>query len=86
MHIRDVAKAFLFALENYDKMKGEIFNVGGDSLNFTKLEICNKIKECVPECQITASENGTDADKRDYQVKLSNSIYFSYEFLKTKFD
>lgn len=83
MHIRDVAKAFLFALENYDKMKGEIFNVGGDSLNFTKLEICNKIKECVPECQITASENGTDADKRDYQVKLSNSIYFSYEFLNS---
>lgn len=68
LHIRDVARAFLFAIDNYELMKGEIYNVGGDCLNFTKLEICNKIKEFVPSCQITASKNGTDADKRDYQV------------------
>ena len=63
-----MARAFLFAIRNYEQMKGNVYNVGGDCLNFTKLEICNKIKECVPECQITASDNGSDADKRNYQV------------------
>lgn len=68
LHIRDVARAFLFAIENYDKMSGEVYNVGGDALNFTKLEICNFIKEMISDCVITPSNNGYDADKRDYQV------------------
>lgn len=79
LHIRDVARAFMFAIENYEKMKGEIYNVGGDSLNFTKLEICNKIKECVPECQITVSNNGADADKRDYQVSYEKIRKLGFE-------
>jgi nucleoside-diphosphate-sugar epimerase len=68
LHIHDVARAFVFAIENYDKMKGHIYNVGGDALNYTKLEICQVIKKYVPDCEISPSENGTDADKRDYQV------------------
>lgn len=78
LHIRDVARAFLFAVENYDQMRGEIYNVGGDSLNYTKLEICNKIREFVPTCEITPSLNGSDADKRDYQVKFLSSFLHNY--------
>lgn len=77
LHVRDVARAFLFALENYDQMKGEVFNVGGDELNFTKLEVCQVIKKYIPDCEITPSENGTDADKRDYQV---NYCFFFIRF------
>lgn len=68
LHIKDVARAFIFSIENYEKMKGQIYNVGGDSLNYTKMDICNFIKQALPECKITPSDNGTDADKRDYQV------------------
>lgn len=68
LHIKDVARAFIFSIENYERMKGQIYNVGGDSLNYTKMDICNFIKKALPDCRITPSDNGTDADKRDYQV------------------
>lgn len=71
LHVKDVAKAFVFSIENYDKMQGEVFNVGADSLNFTKLDICNFIKQELPDCIITPTDNGTDADKRDYQVSYA---------------
>ncbi len=79
LHVRDVARAFIFALENYDKMNSQVYNVGGDSLNYTKLDICNIIKELVPDCAITPSTNGTDADKRDYQVSYSKIRSLGFE-------
>jgi nucleoside-diphosphate-sugar epimerase len=63
-----VAKAFLFGIENNDKMKGEPFNVGLSSANLTKRELAEKIKEHVPELYICSAEIGEDPDKRDYIV------------------
>ena len=68
IHIRDVAKAFIFGIENYDKMKGQPFNVGLSSANLTKRQLCEKIKEYVPEFYIHSAEVGEDPDKRDYLV------------------
>lgn len=68
VHIRDVAKAFLFGLENYDRMKGHAYNVGLSSANLTKRELCEKIRENVPDFQILSAPIGEDADKRDYIV------------------
>jgi len=68
IHIRDVAKAFIFGIENYDKMKGEPFNVGLSSANLTKRQLCEKIKEFVPEFYIHSAAVGEDLDKRDYLV------------------
>lgn len=79
LHIKDVARAFVFSIENYDKMKGQVFNVGGDSLNFTKLEICNFIREAVQDCVITPSSQGFDADKRDYKVSYEKIRKLGFE-------
>jgi len=68
LHVRDVARSFVMALERYDEMRAQVFNVGGDSLNYTKLDICNVIKKRLPSCQITLNTMGQDQDKRDYQV------------------
>lgn len=68
IHIKDVAKAFLFGIENYDKMKGQPFNVGLSSANLTKRQLCEKIKEYVPDLYIHSAEIGEDPDKRDYLV------------------
>jgi nucleoside-diphosphate-sugar epimerase len=68
IHVRDVAKTFHFALENYDKMKGEPYNVGLSSANLTKRELCEKIKQYVPELYIHSAAIGEDPDKRDYLV------------------
>lgn len=68
IHVRDVAGAFIFGLENYGKMKGEPFNVGLSSANLTKRQLCEKIKEFVPSFYIHSAPIGEDPDKRDYLV------------------
>jgi nucleoside-diphosphate-sugar epimerase len=68
IHIRDVAGAFIFGLDNYEKMQGQSFNVGLNSANLSKLELCEKIKEHVPDFYIHCSPVGQDPDKRDYIV------------------
>ena len=68
IHIRDVAKAFCFAIENYGKMKGEPFNVGLSTANLTKRQLCEQIREYVPDFYIHSASIGEDPDKRDYLV------------------
>ncbi len=68
VHIRDVARCFLHCIENFDKMKGQAYNVGLDSANLSKLELAEKIKTHVPKFYIALAETGSDPDKRNYIV------------------
>jgi len=68
IHIRDVAKAFEHAIENFSAMRGEAFNVGLSTANLSKLELCQRIKLQVPEFQFLEAPIGEDPDKRDYIV------------------
>ena len=68
IHVSDVAKTFLYGIDNFDKMKGEPYNVGLSSANLTKRQLAEKIKEYVPELYIHSAEIGEDPDKRDYIV------------------
>lgn len=77
IHVRDMANSFLFALRNYDKLKGEVFNVGDNSMNFSKEDICLLIKKKV-EFYMHFAEVGHDFDQRDYIVSYDkiNAIGF----------
>jgi nucleoside-diphosphate-sugar epimerase len=68
IHVRDVAKAFLHALDHFDAMKNEPFNVGLSEANLSKMELCLEIKKQVPELYIVEAAVGEDPDKRDYVV------------------
>lgn len=68
IHIRDVAKAFLYGVDHYDVMKGQAYNVGLSSANLTKRQLAEKIKEHVPSFYIHSAPIGEDPDKRDYVV------------------
>lgn len=68
IHVRDVAKAFIFGIENYDRMKGQPFNVGLSTANLTKRQLAEKIKEYCPDFYIHSAPIGEDPDKRDYVV------------------
>jgi len=75
IHIKDVAKAFLFGIKNFDKMKGQAFNVGLSSANISKKELCEKIQSYIPDFYIHSAKIGNDPDKRNYVVsneKLEN--------------
>ena len=68
IHIRDVVKAFLHALDNHEKMRGEAYNVGLSSANLSKLELCERIARHVPGFSYLEAPIGEDPDKRDYIV------------------
>ena len=74
IHVSDIAECFMFGIQNVDKMMGEVFNVGDDSMNYSKESICNIIGEKT-DAFIHYEEIGEDADKRNYVVsyeKISN--------------
>jgi len=68
IHIRDVARAFLHGLDNFDAMKNEPYNVGLSDANLSKRELCEKIREHVPNFVFMEAPIGEDPDKRDYIV------------------
>jgi nucleoside-diphosphate-sugar epimerase len=68
IHIEDVASAFLFMLENYDKYKGEIFNVGLSDANLSKQELLEKIQSHVKDFAVVYDDYYEDPDKRNYIV------------------
>ncbi len=68
IHVRDIAKAFLHALSKFDEMKNEPYNVGLSDANLSKFELCQKIKQYVPEFTIMESPIGKDPDQRNYIV------------------
>ena len=68
IHIRDVVRAFLHGIENFDAMKGEIFNVGLSDANISKWQLCEAIKKQLPEFVFVEAGEGKDPDQRNYIV------------------
>ena len=68
IHIRDVAGAFVHALEHFDAMKEQPYNVGLSGANLSKLELCAQIRKRVPGFVFLEAPIGEDPDKRDYVV------------------
>ncbi|WP_152050169.1 NAD-dependent epimerase/dehydratase family protein [Tautonia marina] len=75
VHVRDMARSFIFALERWDEVKDDVYNVGHESMNFTKQDVARKILEHV-DYYLHFAEVGSDADQRNYEV--------SYEKIRAK--
>jgi len=68
IHINDVANVFLWALNNYETMKHNVYNVGLSNANLSKQELLEKIQQYIPNFAISYSDFYEDPDKRDYIV------------------
>ena len=68
IHVQDIARTFQFIIENYDKCKGQAFNVGLSTANLSKLELAEKIKTHIPSLVIKQDDFKEDFDKRNYIV------------------
>lgn len=68
IHVRDVTRAFLHAILNYDTMKNQIYNVGLSDANVSKRELCEIIQHQIPEFVVLDAPVGHDPDQRNYIV------------------
>ena len=75
IHVRDMARSILFALDNWDTVRDDVYNVGHESMNFTKEDIARMVLKHV-DFYLHFAEVGTDADQRNYEV--------SYEKIRSK--
>ena len=67
LHVKDIARSFIHGIENFGKMKNNLYNVGDENLNFSKEEVCRLIHKRISGF-IYFSEIGKDLDKRNYKV------------------
>jgi len=76
VHVLDAINAYMFCLDNIDKMKGQVYNVGDESLNFSKIDIANAIKKIVDFEIIDSSL--PDLDKRSFLVSFKKIRSLGY--------
>jgi nucleoside-diphosphate-sugar epimerase len=68
IHVRDVTRVFLHGLVHFDKMKGQIYNVGLSDANVSKMELCQRIQKQLPDFVFMEAPVGKDPDQRNYIV------------------
>jgi len=68
IHVRDVARVFMHGIENFEKMRGQIYNVGLSEANVSKRELCEHIQRQVPNFVFLEAPVGKDPDQRNYIV------------------
>jgi nucleoside-diphosphate-sugar epimerase len=76
IHVEDAADCYLFAMRNFDTMKGGIFNAGGNSLNFSKEEIAEKIRRKVDFSIVNSDVK--DKDLRHFIVNFDKIEKLGY--------
>lgn len=80
IHVDDMARGFAFAIEHFDLMQGNVYNVGGETNDYSKEEIAIMIGKEV-KFYLHFANVGEDMDKRNYEVSYSkiNKVGFCTE-------
>ena len=68
IHVKDVVKGIIFSINNFKKLKSNIYNLGLSNANISKMMLAKKIKKQHPVTKIKIITNKKDPDKRDYFV------------------
>ena len=68
VHIDDAIKGYIFAMNNFELMKNQIYNVGDETMNLSKMEISEKIKKYI-NFELVNS-NLTDLDNRNFEISF----------------
>ena len=79
IHVRDVAKAFVHGLDRFESMKNRPYNVGLDSANLSKKELCETIQQHIPGFVFFEAAIGRAPDQRDYVVSSARIMATGYQ-------
>jgi len=82
LHVKDACRAFVLAMDRFDEMKGQCFNVGDEKMNLTKLELTQLVQDCIPTLKYELCDDGEDLDQRNYEVsyKKIKSMGFTSKY------
>ncbi|MCB2211854.1 NAD(P)-dependent oxidoreductase [bacterium] len=78
LHSMDAAAIYPFAMSHWDEMNGGTYNVGDETMNYTKREAAQEIAKKV-EYYLHEADFGTDPDARDYEVDYSKLKSLGYK-------
>lgn len=72
----DMGSSYSWGIENYGDLQGQVFNVGDDTLNVTKMHVVEMIRDIIQteegwELPILNESLTQDKDARDYEVDYS---------------
>jgi nucleoside-diphosphate-sugar epimerase len=70
IHVRDMARAFAFALDHWRNMRDDVYNVGSDDMNYSKEEVALLIRKKI-DYYLHFAEIGRDEDRRNYEVSYA---------------
>jgi nucleoside-diphosphate-sugar epimerase len=68
VHVRDVARVFEHGITHFERMQGQIYNVGLSEANVSKRELCTHIQRQIPDFVVQDAAVGKDPDQRNYVV------------------
>ena len=68
IHVRDVVKAIIYTMKNFNRLKDNVYNLGLSSANISKIMLARKIQKQYKKLRIKIVTNRKDPDKRDYFV------------------
>ena len=68
IHVRDVVNAIVYTMNNFHKLKNDVYNLGLSSANISKIMLAKKIKKQYKKLNIKIVTNRNDPDKRAYFV------------------
>ena len=78
IHVYDMARAFIFAIEHRKEMVGNVYNIGSESMNFSKKDVCDIIHE-ETGAYFHFAAVGEDGDKRNYVVSYAKVKALGYD-------
>ena len=71
VHIRDIVRGIIMGLEaEQSKIRGQVFNLGTDSGNYTKSDIVNLVLKRMPETIVEYKDLTFGGDMRDITVSF----------------
>lgn len=70
IHVIDMAHSFMFALENADRMIGNVYNVGSENMNHSKEDVANLLRQKF-DFYLHYADVGKDEDQRNYEVSYA---------------
>ena len=68
IHINDVVDGIVYAIQNFNSLKSNVYNLGLSTANITKYMLAKKIKKQLRYLKIKTIKNRKDPDQRDYYV------------------